>query len=89
MTMRLPVDTFVMSAASGDCLAEGGRVLPLLLGGVGVFCVSRVSWLSRGWGLGIRPLKRGGGGLRLGSRCVWCVCVCMCVPAPQGGVAED
>lgn len=41
MTMRLLVDTFVMSAASGDCLAEGGRVLPPLLGGVGVFCISR------------------------------------------------
>lgn len=51
MTMRLPVDTFVMSAASGDCPAEGGRVLTLLLGGVRVFCVNSVSRLSLGeWG---------------------------------------
>lgn len=41
MTMRLPVDTFVMSAASGICQAEGKVLLSSSSGWCGVFCVCR------------------------------------------------
>lgn len=41
MTMRLPVDTFVMSAASGDSEVEGERLLTSPSGWPGVFCVCR------------------------------------------------
>lgn len=41
MTMRWPVDTFVMSAASGDSGAEGGRLLtsPFVWVVRGVLCM--------------------------------------------------
>lgn len=57
MTVRLPVDTFVMSAASGDCLAEGGRS-PDTSGWYGGVLCNSVSRLSLGelgpasWGWG-------------------------------------
>lgn len=64
VAMKLPADTFVMSAASGDCQGEGGRVLTLL-GCVGVFCVT---W-EAGCPWGSRCLKHGrrGGELRISS----------------------
>lgn len=43
MTVRWPVAPFVMSAAPGECLAEGGGSSPLP-GGVGLFvCLAKLA----------------------------------------------
>lgn len=84
MTMRLPVDTFVMSAASGDSGAEAARLLPLLLGGQGCFVyVGKLAlWSSLGCGCGGTHMK------------ALCARVCQCtlavfISALHGGVRED
>lgn len=83
MTMRSPVDTFVMSAASGDCQAEGkASQLFWEFGGCFVYVGKLALW--RSWACGCR-------GTRLRALCA---CVCQCVlgvfiPAPQRGVRED